>query len=107
MRCECEDCDWHGIADQLGCEFADIPDLYERLDIGSEVPAGECPDCGCLAYLVEDDNVYYADVRKLRAEKRKAIDTLRLCVARLSEYPDAAGGIALELGQRVLNELGQ
>lgn len=33
----------------------DTPDLYVnvRLDPGGEVPAGECPDCGALCYLVK------------------------------------------------------
>ncbi|MCV7247671.1 hypothetical protein H7J07_05460 [Mycobacterium koreense] len=29
-----------------------IPDLDERLEPGGVVPAGECPSCGALAYVV-------------------------------------------------------
>ena len=34
--------------------LAQPEELWERLDPGSEVPAGECPDCGALAYLAEN-----------------------------------------------------
>ena len=30
--------------------FPDIPDLFQRLDVGGTVPAGECPACGALVY---------------------------------------------------------
>ena len=29
-------------------------DLYERVEAGGEVPAGECPECGALAYEEDD-----------------------------------------------------
>jgi hypothetical protein len=50
-RAACDDCDWQGKAD----ECAPIRDPSERLNAGSEVPAGECPLCGCLAYIVNED----------------------------------------------------
>lgn len=30
-----------------------IDDIEQRISPGDEVPAGECPECGCLAYLVK------------------------------------------------------
>ena len=45
--CRCDNCDWRGKAADLDV----IEDAEERLDPGSEVPAGACPDCGFLAYL--------------------------------------------------------
>lgn len=45
---QCDNCDWSGRLDQLGI----IKDAHERLDPGSEMPAGECPECGALAYLI-------------------------------------------------------
>jgi hypothetical protein len=44
----CDNCDWKGeIAE------ADTIDSAEgRIDVGGEVPAGECPACGALVYLV-------------------------------------------------------
>lgn len=44
---ECDNCDWEGTLEQLGI----IKDAHERLDPGSTMPAGECPECGALAYL--------------------------------------------------------
>ena len=31
--------------------------LAERLEPGEEVPAGECPECECFAYIVADEKV--------------------------------------------------
>ena len=49
----CQNCSWRGRLDQLGCQFEDIPDLKERIAPGEIVPAGECPQCGALAHLVD------------------------------------------------------
>jgi DNA-directed RNA polymerase subunit RPC12/RpoP len=35
---------------ELACVVADIPNLFERIEPGGEVPNGECPDCGALVY---------------------------------------------------------
>jgi len=43
----CDNCDWTGRCDALD----PIDDIDQRLDPGSEVPAGQCPECGALAYL--------------------------------------------------------
>lgn len=51
IPCACDNCDWIGPATQVD----DIQDPGERLDPGSEVPVGECPECGCLAYLVDGE----------------------------------------------------
>jgi hypothetical protein len=32
------------------CELEPIADAEQRLTIGEEVPAGECPECGALCY---------------------------------------------------------
>lgn len=49
--CCCSNCGWSGFYDSLGATLIQIADLGERLDPGSVVPAGECPECGCFAYL--------------------------------------------------------
>lgn len=36
-------------------DWTTIPNLFERIEPGGEIPWCECPDCGSLAYLVEDD----------------------------------------------------
>jgi hypothetical protein len=32
-------------------ELKEISNIWERVETGAEMPAGECPDCGALAYL--------------------------------------------------------
>lgn len=54
QMCKCDNCNWSGPQIDLGCELGDIPDLGLRLDPGGEVPAGECPECGALAYLIKE-----------------------------------------------------
>lgn len=49
----CGDCDWAGAASDL----PEIKDLPERITPGSEVPAGECPNCGSLAYVTEQSRL--------------------------------------------------
>lgn len=44
--CHCGDCEWTG----PGSDLQMVTDIQERIDPGSTVPAGECPDCGALAY---------------------------------------------------------
>lgn len=47
----CDDCDYTCYAHETG----PILEPEERLAAGDPLPAGECPKCGCLAYLDEDD----------------------------------------------------
>ena len=45
--CVCDDCDGQ-------FRFADldpIENIFARLSPNNTVPAGQCPECGCLAYL--------------------------------------------------------
>jgi len=45
--------------DNCGKEFDDLEELnsyhdfWSRVEIGKEIPAGDCPDCGGFAYLVK------------------------------------------------------
>lgn len=52
----CDNCDWKG-NETDDCMGLYIDSLADRLDPGSEIPAGECPECGCLAYLIKSDEV--------------------------------------------------
>ena len=44
----CDNCVWTGV----GAELKPIVDIEERVFAGEKVPAGECPDCGCLAHIM-------------------------------------------------------
>lgn len=50
MRYQCDNCNKaHAPED---CKtLAECSRVFERLDPGSEVPAGECPDCGAFVYV--------------------------------------------------------
>jgi hypothetical protein len=54
-KVSCGDCGWTGLACELDLSLERIPDLPVRLDPGGEVPAGTCPECNALAYLVRRD----------------------------------------------------
>jgi Zn finger protein HypA/HybF involved in hydrogenase expression len=50
-QCECANCDWSGPQHDL----RPIKHYWSRVDEADAVePDGECPDCGCLAYAIED-----------------------------------------------------
>lgn len=74
-KVECSNCDWKGTDNDIALDG--VEDLLQRIDPGSEVPSGECPDCGSLAYVVEDENTYALEVRKLRAACREALEATR------------------------------
>lgn len=51
-QCECLNCMWNGGEAELN----EIKDFHSRVEAGDTVvPAGECPECGCLAYLKDDE----------------------------------------------------
>ena len=53
-RYECWNCEAVTVtADHDYPELAPINDLFERVDPGDEMPAGECTICGCLVYKIE------------------------------------------------------
>lgn len=49
----CDNCRKIHTLRTLTVRLPDIPNLTQRIDIGGEVPAGECPSCGCLVYLIK------------------------------------------------------
>lgn len=49
---ECANCHWKGNETQT----KEIQDFWERApDAGEEMPAGECPKCGALAFVIRPD----------------------------------------------------
>lgn len=47
--CRCDNCNWVGAAGEAELEICNVE---ERLEPGGVVPAGECPECGGLAYPI-------------------------------------------------------
>lgn len=61
--CRCDNCNWKGPDSALLFQLHELTNLHERLEPGGEVPAGECPECRCLAYrdkldATEEEAVY-------------------------------------------------
>ncbi len=55
---KCANCDWKGQA----CDTKPIKDVQDRPSPGDVVPCGECPECGCLAYLYEPTTGEYVQL---------------------------------------------
>lgn len=72
--CSCDNCDWEGITDDLHS----IKDMETRLDPGGEVPAGQCPKCGSLAYLVDSDWVRAEGRRKILLRTVGAVAEIKI-----------------------------
>lgn len=71
-QCECFNCGWNGDEDAL----KEIKDFHSRVEAGdTTVPAGECPECGCLAYLKEPDGADDTDLNEALAPRDEG-DTL-------------------------------
>jgi len=99
QMCECGNCDWEGTANELGCPLDETPDLHERLDPGSVVPAGECPECRCFAYFL---NRYHVTLRKtvdivVEASSRKR--AREQAVSELEDFDPKCEWIAIEVNE--------
>lgn len=67
-QCKCDNCQWEGLESELGCDLEETPDLDQRLDPGSVVPVGECPECGCFAYIVEQEKAIDTNIDHILPE---------------------------------------
>jgi hypothetical protein len=59
----CGNCDWHGLAEVTN----PVSHLSQRVDPGGEMPVGECPKCGALAYLPDESE-------KVRVRRRAFLE---------------------------------
>ena len=90
-RVACANCEWTGTESQL----REISDFWGRVDVGGEMPAGECPDCRTLAYLVEEDNPYLNQAQQpgqTHANTLHALHALYGALADLVEWDARMGG---------------
>jgi hypothetical protein len=61
-RCHCDDCDWKGV-------FSDLKDIDDcSLTPGDPSPAGRCPECDTMAYIVkpEEERATPAEIEAAR-----------------------------------------
>jgi len=91
---ECAACGWKGDAIDVECAIADFGD---RVAPGEICPAGECPECGALAHLIEKPDPapeLLAALKALRTELRAHV---KLDVKRHYSLmvADAAAGTAI------------
>lgn len=58
MNVKCDDCGkvW---SEDVVKSLAEIDRLWDRIDPGGVVPAGECPECGALCYEDRVESVRY------------------------------------------------
>lgn len=82
-RVSCDNCDWTGTAEDLEM----ISDFEERVSAGFTCPAGQCPECGALAYLVKKEEPSAAHLERAAPEMFAA---LAAAVARV-EIANAEG----------------
>mgnify|MGYP000865274880 CR=1 FL=1 len=94
--CACDDCGWTGALE----ETQPIRDFWSRVEPGGIMPAGECPRCGVLAYLLTRPHRVAVIVEGglVQAVVADRPDELRVAVVDYdTEGSDAADLIPLEL----------
>lgn len=84
---ECANCDWKGAEEDLN----PIKDLGQRVEPGEIMPAGECPECGCLAHVTDREAERRSD-EKWSAHDQQVDEELRT--------------EALEMEQRLVEPIG-
>lgn len=62
---ECDNCDWSTTNDDDMKPLSSATDLCERLDAGSVVPHGICPECDCFCYETTVHSNPYHDLDKV------------------------------------------
>lgn len=62
----CDNCNWTGKESTVGKDMMRMSRLWDRLEPGGEVPAGECPKCAGCVYLnaSKDFEDAYEEVRR-------------------------------------------
>lgn len=96
--CACANCEWRGTDN----EADEIRDMHKRLTPGCEVPAGECPDCGALVYLVKKQGIPPGSQHREYKLFGVFDEHDEFMLSSLSESKDTAGqGTAAALGLTV------
>ena len=86
-KCECDNCGHICRGDELDM----IRDIEQRLDPNGPTPAGECPECGALSYLIKaPDPLEQTDAAAMQAALASIGDA---CAAILSSKLDVLAGV--------------
>lgn len=71
--CYCGKCSLTFFEQELKTDLDDIPHVGKLLTPGTEVPVGECPNCGTLAYLAKSGKYGQLDVDWLEDNVAKVL----------------------------------
>ena len=99
MKHICDSCSW------VGTKLDEIDNIGSRIEAGSEVPSGQCPECGALCYL--DRPTSYAKVEWHAADVqtlRKSWNLVK-CEIELSKIAKYLQERVTELGWEALDGL--
>ena len=79
MRVECDNCGDVTTQDNL-LPLEEAKDLSMRLDVGSEIPAGECLDCGAFSYIKEENSERIEiEIERIKRESREYFRSNKSC----------------------------
>lgn len=80
-------------------DLACIPDLLERIEAGGEVPAAACPQCGALAYVVQEQTLPVYVIETGWSCHRRAGELLVLVHGEKRDFPDDFAEVLREAQQ--------
>jgi hypothetical protein len=64
-----EPCTWQGRADEMVC----IDDVEDRVGVGELMAAGQCPDCGSMFSVHDDEVPYYTIMQCVEIAKKNGL----------------------------------
>jgi hypothetical protein len=67
--CKCGNCGWIGALS----ETSETHDFWSRVNPGETMPAGDCPKCGALAFVDDEDFRLQGAARDLLAALRELV----------------------------------
>ena len=79
MKVECDNCGDVTTQDNL-LPLEEVKDLSMRLDVGSEIPAGECLECGAFSYIKEENSERIErEIERIKRESREYFRSNKSC----------------------------
>ena len=79
MKVECDNCGDVTTQDNL-LPLEEAKDLSMRLDAGSEIPAGECLECGAFSYIKEENSERIErEIERIKTESREYFRSNKSC----------------------------